>query len=100
MPKLDIVVSHKLSREEATARIEGLLGRLKEEYRDTIKNLNENWENNSCLFSFSVMGSAVSGTLDILSDEVYMTGDLPFAASLFKGKIETMIREKATELLA
>jgi len=100
MPKLDIVVSHKLTRDEAVARIKGLLGRIKEDYRDSIKDLNENWDDHSCLFRFSVMGSSVSGTLDILSDEVHMTGDLPFAASLFKGKIEATIREKAIQLLA
>ena len=99
MSKLNIIVPHKLSREEATKRIKGLLGQMKREYGDSVKDLREDWSENSCRFSFSVMGSSISGTLDILSDEVRINGDLPFAASFFKSKIEETIREKAAELL-
>lgn len=99
MPKLNISVPHKLSREEAAERIKGLLSQMKSEYGDNIKDLNEDWRGDSCRFSFSVMGSSITGTLDILSDEVHINGDLPFAASFFKGKIEETIREKASDLL-
>ena len=100
MPKLDICVSHQLTRDEAAGRIKGLLGQMKEEYGENVKDLKEDWSRDSCRFSFSVMGSSISGTLDILSDKVQINGNLPFAASLFKGKIEETIREKASELLA
>ncbi len=100
MSKLDIRVPHHLSKDEAAGRIKGLLGKMKLEYGDNIKDLEEDWRGDSCFFRFSVMGSAIRGTLDILSDEVQIRGDLPFAASLFKGKIEQTIHEKAGELLA
>ena len=100
MSKLNIVVSHQLTQKEAGERIQGLLTQMKRDYGDNIKDLNENWSENSCRFSFTVMGSAITGTLDILSDEVHINGDLPFAASFFKGKIEETIREKATDLLS
>ena len=100
MSKLDISVPHQLSREKAAARIKGLLGQMKREYGDNIKDLQEDWSGDSCRFSFSVMGSNIRGTLDILSDEVQIRGDLPFAASFFKSKIEETIKEKAAELLA
>ena len=100
MSKLNISVSHQLTRDEAAGRIKGLLGQMKEEYGENVKDLKEDWSGDSCRFSFSVMGSSISGTLDILSDKVQINGNLPFAASLFKGKIEETIREKASELLA
>ncbi len=100
MSKLDIRIPHQLSREEAGGRIKGLLSQMKREYGENVKDLREDWSENSCRFSFSVMGSAITGTLDILNDEVRITGDLPFAASLFKGKIEDTIREKAQDLLS
>ena len=99
MSKLNISVPHKLSREEATQRIKGLLSQMKREYGDSIKDLDEDWSGDFCRFRFSIMGSSITGTLDILSDEVRIDGDLPFAASFFKGKIEETIREKASDLL-
>lgn len=100
MSSLNISVSHDLTIEEASKRIKGLLTQMKREYGDSIKDLSEDWRGNSCWFSFSVMGSSITGTLDILSYEVQIKGDLPFAASLFKGKIEDTIRERATNLLS
>ncbi len=99
MPKLDVSVSHRLSREEAAGRIKRLLGQMKEQYGENVKDLEEDWSRDSCRFSFSVMGSRITGYLDILNTEVRISGDLPFAASLFKGKIEETIKEKAEELL-
>jgi len=100
MSKLDIHIHHRLTIEEASRRIRELLGQMKREFGDHITDLNENWNADSCQFSFTVMGSAINGTLDILSDEVQIKSDLPFAASLFKGRIEESIREKAAELLS
>lgn len=100
MTNLNISVPHDLSREEAVARIKGLLSQMKREYGDSIKDLSEDWRENSCWFRFSVKGSSITGTLDIMSDEVQIKGDLPFAASFFKGKIEETIREKAENLLS
>lgn len=99
MSELNIVVYHQLTQKEAGERIKGLLTQIKRDYGDNIKDLNENWSENSCRFSFTTMGSSITGTLDILSDEVHINGNLPFAASFFKGKIEETIRKKAAELL-
>ncbi|MEN8155171.1 MAG: polyhydroxyalkanoic acid system family protein [Acidobacteriota bacterium] len=99
MSNLNIRVSHKLTQDVAAERIKGLLNQLKREYGDQIKDLSEDWNGNSCRFSFSVMGSSISGTLDVLNDEVLIKGDLPFAARLFKGRIEETIRAKAEDLL-
>ncbi|MEN8153911.1 MAG: polyhydroxyalkanoic acid system family protein [Acidobacteriota bacterium] len=100
MPELDISIPHQLRQDEAAERIKGLLGQMKKDYGESIQDLNEEWSGNSCRFGFSVMGSEISGTLDILNDEVRIKGGLPFTAGLFKGKIEKTIREKAAELLS
>lgn len=41
----------------------------------------------------------MSGTLQVGEDTVMITGELPFAAILFRNTIENTIREKAMELL-
>ena len=100
MAKLDMAISHNLPQDEAAKRIQTLLGEVKNQFADKISNLSENWDGNTGTFSFSAMGFAVSGTLTVDKQEVKLSGDIPFAARLFKGKIESKIRERAEILLA
>ena len=100
MPKLNLSVPHKLSQQDAMKRIKGLLEKVKTEHGDKISNLREEWTGHVGTFSFSAMGFSVAGTLEVTPTDVQFSGDLPFAASLFKNKIETTIRDRATELLA
>ena len=99
MSKLNLVIPHRLSQEEALKRIKGLLSDVKIEYADKISDLEEKWNDNVGKFSFSAMGFAVSGTLTVGQGEVELDGNLPFAASFFKGRITSIITEKAEELL-
>jgi len=46
------------------------------------------------------MGFSLSGRMDVKPGEVVMKGNYPLAAVPFKGKIESMIRERAEQLLA
>lgn len=100
MPKLEIVVSHTLPPNEATKRVQTLLGEVKTQFSDKISDLREHWNGNTGTFSFKAMGFAVSGTLTVRQREVQLVGDLPFAALIFKKKIETTIRDEAERKLA
>ena len=100
MPKLRMEVSHTLSQEEALKRIKGLLGEVKIQFADKVTDLNERWSGNEGTFSFSAMGFATSGTLLVSERKVVLEGSLPFAAALFKGRIEEAIRNRARTLLA
>ena len=100
MPSLEMSIPHKLSREEAKRRIQELLPKMKADYGDQIKNLHEEWNGDTGVFSFSVMGFAVSGSLTVNESSVDLDGSLPFAAAFFKGKIKSVIEEKAQQVLA
>ncbi|MFY9457339.1 MAG: polyhydroxyalkanoic acid system family protein [Candidatus Spechtbacterales bacterium] len=100
MPKLNMTVTHKLSQDEALARIKSLLGEVKTEFGDKVSNLKEDWSGNRGTFSFSAMGFRVSGTLTVHESKVDLAGNLPFAAIPIKGKVEATIRERAEKLLA
>ncbi len=89
-----MVVPHKLPQDEALRRIKTLLG------GEKISNLHEQWDGNTGTFSFSTMGFSVSGTLKVKSSKVELSANLPFAATFFKGKIESTIRERAESILA
>lgn len=100
MPSLEMSMPHQLSKEEARRRIQELLPKMKSDYADQIKDLHEEWNGDTGKFSFSVMGFAVSGTLTVNEASVDLDGNLPFAATFFKGKIKSVIQEKAQEVLA
>jgi hypothetical protein len=100
MPKLNIVLSHGLTQDEALKRIKNLLADVKTQFSDKIGDLKEQWDGNAGRFSFSAMGLPISGTLTVKPSTVELNGNLPFAAALFKGKIESTIRERVKTLLA
>ena len=100
MAKLNMAVSHRLTQDEALRRVKTLLGEVKTQFADKISDLHEEWNGNTGKFSFSAMGFSVSGTLTVNPSGVELSGNLPFAASFFKGKIEFTLRERAETLLA
>ncbi|MEO8583834.1 MAG: polyhydroxyalkanoic acid system family protein [Flavitalea sp.] len=100
MSSMDIKIPHQLSKEEALKRIQGLLAATKKDYGDKISDLQENWEGDTGNFSFRAMGFNVSGELQVTDENVEFKGKVPIALSMFKGKIEELIKEKASGLLS
>jgi hypothetical protein len=100
MPSIEMSIPHKLTQEEAQRRIQELLPKMKSDFAGQVKDLREEWNGNTGKFSFTAMGFSVSGTLTVNDSTVELDGDLPFAATLFKGKIKSVIEEKAQQILA
>src|SRR5689334_16491929 len=100
MAKLDIAIPHNLPPEEAVTRIQGLLSKLQQEQKDTIKNVSEQWNGNEGEFSFTAKGFDLAGKIKVEDNQVSIHGQLPFALSFFKGQISQVIKEKAGKLLA
>lgn len=99
MAHFDMSIPHQLSKDEALKRIQNLLSETKKQHGDKIKNLHEEWKGNVGAFGFTTMGFDVSGILTVNENTIELEADLPFAASLFKGKIKDIINEKAGDLL-
>jgi Putative polyhydroxyalkanoic acid system protein (PHA_gran_rgn) len=100
MPSLDISIPHQLSQDEALNRIKRLLSEAKRDHGDKITELQESWDGNTGTFSFSAKGYDVSGSLEVHPNTIELRSKVPFAVSLFKGVITSMITQKAKELLA
>jgi putative polyhydroxyalkanoic acid system protein len=99
MSNFNMTISHSLTEDEAANRIKSLLGDVKAQFADKIQNLREEWDGNVGMFNFSAMGFPVSGTLTVRQSEIEISGTLPFAAMLFKARIESAIRDRAKTLL-
>ncbi len=100
MPSLTIKVPHSLGTEEATTRLKSFFEKLKERHQDKMSNLEEQWDGNCLNYAFSTFGFNIKGDMNVESEEVCVNGNLPFAAMMFKGKIEQSVREELEKVLA
>jgi hypothetical protein len=99
MPSIKMSVPHNLLRETALERLRNMTEQIKKQYGNMVQDLNESWTGNTGAFSFRVMGFDISGNVHVEDREVNLDGQIPFAALAFKGRIESVLREKMTELL-
>ena len=100
MPKMSVSVGHALSQQEAAERLKGFLGKIKEKYQSQVSNLEESWAGNTLNFGFTTFGFPIKGAVNVEPAEVKLDGEIPFAAMMFKGKIEQEIKDQLAKLLA
>ena len=100
MPKINLSVPHQLGQDAAKSRISKLIADTRAQFGDKVTGLQEAWTGNIDTFSFSVMGFAVDGRLEVQPAGVLIDINLPWAALPFKGRIESEILRHARELLA
>ncbi len=99
MPKFSVTVPHQLSREDASR----LLDRFVEEvlltkFKDSIGELEQQRDGDALTFKLKTFGIQLSGKAVATDSDFVVDGDLPFAAVMFKGKIESSIREQLERL--
>ena len=100
MPKFSTSVPNPLGKENARSAVAGLLDRVTEKYGDQVSALEQSWEGDTLNFSMTTYGFNITGNLVVAEEAVKIDGDLPFAAAMFKGKIEGSIRNELEKCLA
>ena len=99
MPQINLEVPHSMSAQEAKERLERFGEMLKEHYRDQVKDMHQSWDGDKLAFGFKTLGVKIQGNLAVQEDKVLVDCDLPFAAMMFKGKIESEIRSQIERIL-
>ena len=99
MPKISLAVAHDLGREEALRKLQSESDMLKRTFGDSVSDLQENWNESELDFSLVAYGMTVSGDVMVDAAEVVTNIKLPMAALMFKGTIESRIRERLEKLL-
>ena len=100
MSDLVVSVNHRLTQDDALRRIQAVVAHAKVQYADKISDLRDSWNGYAGAFDVSGMGQKASGTVAVNPSDVTVQIKLPFAASLFKPKIESGIRDALTRILA
>ncbi len=100
MPKFGVTVPHQLTRDEARSRLERFVEVLQTKFEGKVSDLNQSWDGDTLKFSFKSFGIQLSGGIAINDDNLKLDGDLPFAAMMFRGKIESDIKEQLERIVA
>jgi hypothetical protein len=100
MVPIQISVPHQLGQQAAKGRVQQFLDTLQREYANQISQVQGAWENNRLQFGFHTSGLPIACTLDVEPDHVQVRSSLPLAAALFRGKIESWIRNELQVVLA
>jgi hypothetical protein len=99
VPKFHLEVPHNLTADEAKSRLERFVESLQAKFQDKVSDLTQSWNDNTLSFSFKTFGFKVGGAIASLEKKLDVSGDIPIAAMMFKGKIETEIREQLSRLM-
>ena len=100
MPKLNISVPHSLDKADVRSRLEAFAGRIRSKYEGQVKDVKEWWEGDTLCFGFRTLGINIEGRVAVEDDRLAVDGNLPFSAMMFKGKIESSIREELEKIVA
>jgi putative polyhydroxyalkanoate system protein len=100
MPKFGVQVPHTLTKEEARARLERFAEMLEAKFANQVSDLQQSWDGDTLKFHFKSYGIPLDGGITVADKELKVAGDLPFTAMMFKGKIESSIREQLEKIVA
>jgi len=99
MPKLLTAVEHSLGKESAKATLSSFMDEALQTYGDSVDDVQSQWNDYELEFSFKAMGMTVSGQLIVADDVVTINGKIPFALSMFPGKIERTMEDALRKAL-
>jgi len=99
MPQLSMEVAHSLGSDEALRRLQNKFDQVRRQYGDSVGELTESWRDGRFEFGFQTMGMHISGQIEVADTAVRLNCELPWAAAMFKGMIESRIRSELGDLL-
>jgi hypothetical protein len=99
MPQFTVTVPHQMTQSEATERVQALVDRIVQSQGGQVEVFEQTWSDNELRFGFKTFGVRLTGTMTVGPQDVRVVGDLPFAAMLFKGKIESGIEQQLQKML-
>lgn len=99
MPKFNVQVPHTFTQQEARTRLERFAEMLQQKFQNQVSELEQSWEGETLRFRFKTFGIPLTGGIAVNQHDLQLAGELPFAAVMFRGKIESSIREELERLM-
>jgi Putative polyhydroxyalkanoic acid system protein (PHA_gran_rgn) len=98
MPRVSVTVPHQYPPEEVIQRAGPHIEKMIEDFEG--RDFDLNWTGNHGEFSFSSLIFQISGEIDVTADSITIAVDLPFAAMMFKDKVEKAIHKNLSRVVA
>jgi hypothetical protein len=99
MPAFNVNVPHPLSQEQATEQLKSLMEQVKNEHADKFDLESAVWTGPTFDFVMKTFGMKITGKMEVADNTVAISGDLPFAAGMFKGRIEQELKDRVSGAL-
>ena len=99
MPNFLTAVNHTLGTTTAKETLNSFMDEAMATYGDSVSQVQSNWNENVLVFSFTAMGMKVTGELIVSDDAVTVQGKIPYALSMFRGKIERTMEDELRKVL-
>ena len=96
---MTIQVEHTLPIQEAKHRIEELIERYSQEYKNDLQDLVVNWTEETAHIRVQARGYSSAGTIEIKDSVVDLDFYLPFLLQVFGKKIKSVIHDRIQESL-
>ena len=96
---ITVSIPHRLSQDEARARLQKGLTELKAKHASSIAQVDENWNGNAMTFRLTAMGQAISGRVDVQPSAVKLDIDLPWLVAMLAERIKPKVEEEGRRML-
>jgi len=100
MAALNLSVPHNLGQAEAQVRLERLLDNIRRQHAAELNDVRGGWTENVLEIELDIRGIGISGRMIVEETHIHVSGPLPLAALVLRGRIEQTIREEIERALA
>lgn len=91
MPKVRVAVPHELDPDEVVNRAGPYVEKIVEDFQGD--DLDLEWQGRTAVFSFKSLTFSIKGEVEVSENDIAVAVDLPFAAMIFKDKVEKAIHK-------
>jgi putative polyhydroxyalkanoate system protein len=99
MPQFSVQVPHSLPQQQARERLNRFVDILRQKFQDSVNDLEQHWDGDTLRFAFKTFGIPLKGGITVDESKLDVKGDLPLTAIMFRGKIESSIRQQLERLV-
>lgn len=97
---VSVTIPHKLGKAEARRRVEGGLGRFKDEMGQAgLGQIQHAWADDRLAFTARSMGQSITGRIEVRDADLRIEVDLPAFLAAFADKIAAKLRKEGTHLI-
>ena len=96
---ITITIPHRLTQQEARARLQKGITDLKAQHAASIAQVAETWNGDQMSFRLTAMGQAITGRVDVQPSAIKLDIDLPWLLAAFAEKFRPRIEQEGRRML-